>query len=212
MKLETEAYLEQQARWPRQGRHILAQYNDTSVVVYQAYNRSIGHFAARNGYFGGSFSLSRMSWVKPNFLWMMYRCGWASKHNQEVVLAVRLKRAAFDKILTQAVHSNYVEEVYSSHAAWKQVSEDGDTRLQWDPDHDPKGQKVERRAIQLGMRGPTLARYAREWLLDIEDISDFVREQYEHVLSGDYDRLLTPREMVYPVADPQVAARLGLAL
>ncbi len=87
-----EPYLVQIRRWPKTGRHILAQFDDESVIVYQAYRPAIGHFAAKNGFFGGEFSLSRMSWIKPNFLWMMYRCGWASKEGQEVVLAVRLKR------------------------------------------------------------------------------------------------------------------------
>ncbi len=75
MNLRTEAYLSQAARWPKTGRHILAQYDDQSIIVYQAYNASIGHFAASHGYFSGSFSLERMSWIKPNFLWMMYRSG-----------------------------------------------------------------------------------------------------------------------------------------
>ena len=57
------------------------------------------------------FSLNRMSWIKPNFLWMMYRCGWATKADQEVVLAVRMKRSAFDEILRRAVHSSFVSEV-----------------------------------------------------------------------------------------------------
>ena len=87
MNLLTEAYLVQTARWPNSGRHILAQFDDESVIVYQAYRPAIGHFAARNGCFGGEFSLNRMSWIKPNFLWMMYRCGLASKEGQEVVLA-----------------------------------------------------------------------------------------------------------------------------
>jgi len=26
--------------------------------------------------------MNRMTWIKPNFLWMMYRSGWASKKNQ----------------------------------------------------------------------------------------------------------------------------------
>ncbi|WP_458785448.1 DUF4291 family protein [Vallitalea sediminicola] len=29
--------------------------------------------------FGSSFKLNRMTWVKPSFLWMMYRSGWAKK-------------------------------------------------------------------------------------------------------------------------------------
>ena len=114
MNLLTEPYLVQTARLPKSGRHILAQFDDESVIVYQAYRPAIGHFAAQHGYFGGPFSLSRMSWIKPNFLWMMYRCGWGSKEGQEVVLAVRLKRTAFDEILRRAVHSSFVPEVYES--------------------------------------------------------------------------------------------------
>ncbi len=204
-----EPYLVQIRRWPKTGRHILAQFDDESVIVYQAYRPAIGHFAAKNGFFGGEFSLSRMSWIKPNFLWMMYRCGWASKEGQEVVLAVRLKRYAFDEILRSAVHSTFVPEVYSNEAAWKTSVAGSDVRLQWDPDHDPSGTPVERRAIQLGLRGKVLANYSKEWILGIEDVSEFAREQSQHARSP-FARLITPREEVYPVNDPDVAARLGV--
>ncbi|WP_413199926.1 DUF4291 family protein, partial [Nostoc piscinale] len=93
MRLVTESYLNQISCWPQTGRHILAQYDDQTVVVYQAYRPEIGHFAASNGYFGGEFSLERMSWIKPNFLWMMYRCGWGTKDGQEVVLAIWIQRS-----------------------------------------------------------------------------------------------------------------------
>ncbi len=200
--LITEPYLIQKARWPQTGKHILAQFDDNSIIVYQAYRATIGHFAARNGYFGGNhFSLERMTWIKPNFLWMMYRSGWAQKENQEVVLAIRLKRSAFDEILSQAVHSTYVEAVYHSHEQWKQAVNQSAVRLQWDPDHDPTGAKQKRRAIQLGMRGPALKKYAQEWIIDIEDISDFVHTQYQHIQNHTYEQLLLPKEEVYPVQD-----------
>ncbi|WP_375339409.1 DUF4291 family protein [Okeania hirsuta] len=56
------------------------------------------NFAASKGYFGGEFSLNRMSWIKTNFLWMMYRSAWGSKTGQEIILAVTIKRTAFDGI------------------------------------------------------------------------------------------------------------------
>jgi hypothetical protein len=211
MKLITETYLTQKNRWPRQGRHILAQFDEQSVVVYQAYRPAIGHFAAANAYFGGPFSLTRMSWIKPNFLWMMYRCGWASKVGQEIVLAVRIQRQGFDEILALAVHSNYVSEVYGTPELWKERVSKSSVRLQWDPDHLPNGDKVERRAIQLGLRNSVLKSYARDWIIDIEDISKEVRAQYEHVKSGDYGALCLPREDVYPISDEAVSARLGIA-
>lgn len=75
MKLLTESYLAQLNRWHPAGRQILAHFDDESIVVYQAYRPEIGRFAAENGYFGGAFNFTRMSWIKPNFLWMMYRSG-----------------------------------------------------------------------------------------------------------------------------------------
>ena len=125
MTIVTEPYLDQLKRWPTSGRHILAHFDETAIVVYQAYRPAIGQFAAKNHKFGGEFSLNRMSWIKPNFLWMMYRSGWASKPGQEVVLAVRLKRQAFDAMLAEAVHSTYVEAIYGSQEAWKQALEYG---------------------------------------------------------------------------------------
>src|SRR5579872_7043022 len=87
MNLVTEPYLVQVARWPKTGRHILAQYDAETIIVYQAFSPAMGHFAAEHGYFGGDFNLQRMSWIKPNFLWMMYRSGWATKPDQHVILA-----------------------------------------------------------------------------------------------------------------------------
>jgi hypothetical protein len=211
MKLATESYLAQAARWPKSGRHIRAQYHAETIVVYQAFSPEIGRFATEHRYFGDGFSLNRMSWIKPNFLWMMYRCGWATKPNQEVVLAVHIQRAAFDAILKLAVHSSFVSEVYGSEAEWKKALGESSVRLQWDPDHHPSGAKLERRAIQLGLRGEVLAKYANEWITEIEDISEFVREQHRHVVNKRYDELVSPREEIYVVADEQVATKLGVS-
>jgi hypothetical protein len=210
-KLLTEAYVAQQMRWPRTGRAIMAQYDAESIVVYQAYRPAIGEFAARHGFFGGEFSLNRMSWIKPNFLWMMYRSGWGVKEGQEVTLAVRIKRAAFDAIIAGAVYSSFEPAVYGSAPEWQRQVADSDVRLQWDPDHDPHGHGLDRRAMQLGLRGEFLAKYAREWIVGIEDLSEFVRAQRAVLEQEGIAALMTPREEVYPVADAQVAARLGLS-
>lgn len=197
--LRLESFQAQSARWPASGRHVLAQYDADSVVVYQAYRPSIGRFAAEHGHFGGGgFSLGRMSWIKPNFLWMMYRCGWASKEGQEVVLAVWLARDAFDLILSLAVPSSFWDHRYADRDAWQADVARSDVRLQWDPDHDPHGNPVTRRAVQLGLRGATLARYAKEWILRVEDITPFVREQHARLTSEGAGALELPSEDVYP--------------
>ena len=211
MNLLTLPYLMQVSRWPKAGRHILAQFDENSIVVYQAYRPAIGHFAASQGYFGGEFKLSRMSWIKPNFLWMMYRSGWGTKEGQEVILAVRLKRSAFDEVLTAAVSSNFVPEVYASEKEWKQAAKNSSVRLQWDPDHHPNGSPVERRAIQLGLRGEILVNYAQDWIINIEDISEFVQKQHQNLKEG-MANLLTPSEEVYPVTNSDTAKRLQISV
>jgi hypothetical protein len=177
MNLLTEPFDAQSKRWPSTGRVILAQFDADSIFVYQAYSPAIGRFAAEHGYFGGDFKLDRMTWIKPNFLWMMYRSGWGTKAGQEITLAVRLKRSAFDQILAVADHSSFNPDAYNTQDIWKRQVADSDVRLQWDPDHAPDGRPVERRAIQLGLRGGAIAKFSRDWIVAIEDISDFVAEQ-----------------------------------
>jgi hypothetical protein len=211
MNLQTAPYLQQQDRWPASGRVILAQYDADAIVVYQAYRPAIGHFAAQHGYFGGEFQLSRMTWIKPNFLWMMYRSGWGTKEGQEVTLAIRLQRAAFDSILAQAVHSKHIPEIYGSQQAWQQAVQKSDVRLQWDPDHTPTGAKLVRRAVQLGLQNTAALQYSQEWIISITDISEFVAAQRQHVISQNYELLMTPSESIYPVSDLITAQKLQLS-
>jgi hypothetical protein len=191
-------YLEQLDRWPTEGRHILAQCDATSVIVYQAYRPSIARYAIAHGRFGGpDFSFQRMSWIKPNFLWMMYRCGWGTKEGQEMILALRLKRPFFDELLAQAVESSYDPAVHSSREAWQAAVDASEVRLQWDPDHSPSGARQTRRAIQLGLRGRMLQRMAGDDLLEVIDMTGFVAQQRVHAQDDNPD-LQTPTEAVYP--------------
>lgn len=101
-------------------------------------------------------------------------------------------------------------QVYGSHECWKERLAGSPVRLQWDPDHDPIGAKQERRAIQLGMAGEILRSFANEWILKIEDISDFVSKQRPLATSDGSSELVTPREEVYRIEDSEVASRLGV--
>lgn len=210
MNLRTQPYLEQLQRWPKTGQHIVAQFDADTVVVYQAYQPAIGKYAAQHQHFGGEFSFSRMSWIKPNFLWMMYRSGWGSKEGQEVTLAVRLRRTGFEEILKRAIHSSYLPEVYSSPEQWRARLAESPVRLQWDPDHDPRGGQQERRATQLGLAGDVLRCYAQDWIVSIEDISGFVAEQRDHAQANGFAKLVTPQEELYAVNTPGVAAQVGI--
>jgi hypothetical protein len=211
MQLDVVPYPEQSVRLPLSGKHVIAQYDEHTLAVYQAYNRTIAEFAVANGHFGAGFSYARMSWIKPNFLWMMYRCGWGTKDaNQERVLAIRLRRAYFDQLLVRAVPSSFAASFHDGAEAWRAELASSDVRLQWDPDHDPSGAPLERRAIQLGLRGSALEGFRGDAIVDIEDITTFVRAQHRHVEARAWDRLLVPSERAYPVSDPEARRRLGL--
>nr|KAG5695486.1 hypothetical protein BaRGS_011328 [Batillaria attramentaria] len=42
---------------------------------------------------GGGYSFSRMSWIKTNFLWMMYRCSDDASSKEILVKAYRMRQA-----------------------------------------------------------------------------------------------------------------------
>lgn len=201
--LAVAAYEVQRARWPSTGRVILAQYDEDTIVVYQAFRPAIALPAVAHQRFVAPFSLDRMSWIKPNFLWMMYRSSWATAAGQEHVLAVRIRRAGFDTMLAAAVGSSFQADRWTDRPAWEDAVRRSDVRSQWDPDHGPGGAPVERRALQLGLRRTMLRRYVEEWTVSIEDITAFVAEQ--RAVRSDLARLLTPVEQVYPSApeDPR---------
>ena len=205
MNLKIKNYLEQEKVWPQSGKHIMAQYTDEYVVVYQAYRPKLGLYAAKHQYFGGDYSYTRMSWIKPNFLWMMYRSGWGTKEGQEVVLAIYLKRDYFDKILRTAYPSSNIMGL--PQAEFSEQVKLTDVRLQWDPDHGPHGEKLDRRAIQLGLRNEFLQPFKGDGIVKIEDISDFVAQQYAFVQAGRLDELMTPEEHVFEV-DEDIRANL----
>ena len=52
--------------------------------------------------------------------------------------------------------------------------------------------------------------YGNEWIVEIKDITDFVREQHKHVKSNQLDKLIVAKERVYPVTDADVAAQIGV--
>ena len=198
MELPTQTYETQVQAWPKKGRHILAHYDESSIVVYQAYRLSIGLFAITHGYLGGpEFSFARMSWIKPNFLWMMYRSGWGTKDGQEYILGLRIRRQFFDQILEQAVPSSNEPATFTPPDKRKAVIEASEVRLQWDPDHSPSGANLERRAIQLGLRGQMLKAFATSELIEVLDMRHFVSAERVNAYGPDVGRLRTPLERVY---------------
>ena len=59
------------------------EWDDEGVYVYQAYSQPIADWAVEHQQLGGpDFNPTRMTWIKPSFAWVLYRAGYAHKHNQ----------------------------------------------------------------------------------------------------------------------------------
>ncbi len=194
--MRTEKYLYQQSKLPKEGKYIIANYDVDTITVYQAFNEKIAEYAVEHQKFGGnSYSFERMTWIKPNFMWMMYRSGWAKKENQEKILAIKIKRKGFEQLLEKAVISSFKSELYESREKWKLALNNSEVRLQWDPDHNPIGEKLNRKAIQIGIKGNALKEFNENWIVQIEDITEFVNKQYPNVRQG-FNNLIVPFERV----------------
>ena len=53
-----------------------------------------------------------------------------------------------------------------------------------------------------------LKRYGEEWIVEIKDVTQFVREQHELVKRNQLDELLVAQERVYPVLDHLTATQI----
>ncbi len=192
-------------------RQIRGLYDDETITVYQAFAREIAVPAARTGSLAcAPFSLDCMTWVKPSFLWMMYRSGWATKPQQEHVLAIRISRTGFEKALAHAVLSHFEEGTYPDHATWEAMRDADPVRVQWDPERDLSLQPLGWRCLQLGLARWATREYVHEWVVGVEDITERVRAVYELLRGGRRAEALVslPFERAYPLS-PTLSRRLG---
>jgi hypothetical protein len=195
----------------RPEREVRARHDGSALTVYQAFRPEIAERAAAIGRFGEGFSLNRMTWIKPSFLWMAYRSGWATKLNQERVLAIEISRAGFEEALSGAALSQFDPQLHTSHEAWMSEMEGANVRVQWDPERNVRLEPLPWRAIQVGLSGTAVRRYSTDWILAIRDVTSLVRSVAACVAAGD----LTAAESQLPREEPlplpaEICRRLGL--
>ncbi|GAB2959741.1 DUF4291 domain-containing protein [Streptomyces heilongjiangensis] len=190
---------------------VRARHTADTITVYQAYRPGIGGPAARDGRFPAAWKRDRMTWIKPSFLWMMYRCGWGLKEGQETVLAVEIRRDGFEWALRRSCLSHYVPELHADRAAWQRALRRSPARVQWDPERDLRLNPLPYRSLQLGLSGEAAVRYADEWIVGIEDVTPLAREVHGLVRAGEPARAaeLLPEERPYPLDDTMPAHLRG---
>lgn len=198
-------------RPPEPKYRIRAHHTASTITVHQAYPPSIGLPAARDGRFPGTWKRDRMTWIKPSFLWMMYRCGWGLKEGQETVLAVEITREGFEWALRHACLSHYDAGVHADRASWRRELKRSPARVQWDPERDVRLQALPHRSLQLGLSGEAVRRYAEEWVVSVRDVTPLARRVHGLVREGELAAAhgLLPVETPYPAdADGELLRHL----
>jgi len=209
--MRTEKYIEQKKRLPETGKQIIGRLENDRIVVYQAFNDQIADYAIKHQKFGGPhYSFNRMSWIKPGFLWMMHRAGWGTKEDQQRILAISLPLVHFKTILSEATLTSFDQRLYTSKEEWKAELERTDVRLQWDPDHDPFGNKQARKAIQIGIKDAMLKKFCTEWIIGIEDMTEFVKAENSKVLKNDISDLNVPYEEIVDLNNASIEKRIHI--
>lgn len=192
-------------------RQIRAVFNDNTIRVYQAYGSHIADSLHTHGRFvDPPFKLTRMTWIKPSFLWMMYRCGWSYKDDgQRRVFAFDIHRDGFEWALANSC-SSHPKGLSKTQA--RSLMDTHPVRVQWDPERDIHFNALEHRSIQVGLTREAIQRYANDWIVGFEEITDVAKEAFGHLKDGNLEAVyaLVPDEQPYPVS-AELGAQIGAA-
>ena len=182
---------------------IRAIFDEDTITVYQAYSKAIALPAIKAQKFVTPFKMERMTWIKPSFLWMMYRCGWTTKEGQEHVLAIKITREGWEWALKNSCLSHFEKGVHGTQEKWKNVLQNSPVRIQWDPEKDIFLNNLNYRSIQVGLTGIAVEKYVNKWIVNIEDISEKCREIHSLILAKKTEEAISllPLENIYPVSD-----------
>src|SRR5690242_9350195 len=130
-------------------RQVRAVYDPHTIRVYQAYSEEIAESALAHGTFvSPPFKMERMTWIKPSFLWMMYRAGWGLKDaGQARILAIDITREGFAWALANSCPSHPEEGM--SAEDWARLKDRSPVRVQWDPERNLALDPLPHRSIQI---------------------------------------------------------------
>jgi hypothetical protein len=190
---------------------IRATYDNRAIIVYQAYPKSIALPAIQNNRFVPPFSLNRMTWIKPSFLWLMERSNWGLKSGQEMILAIRITRQGWEEALSQAVLTSYDPRVYRHYDEWVTQFEKALVHVQWDPERTLRGKSLPVNSIQVGLSRHIIEKYVNEWTIEIQDATPSVRKIYGLLQQGQEAKAKSflPKERAYPL-NQTLAQQIGI--
>lgn len=190
-------------------KEVFASYNKKYIRIYQAYNPVIASETVKLQHFGDNFSTDRMTWIKPSFLWLMYRSNWGTKKNQECILAIDVHRGFFDRMLEKAILTSPDSRIFDGNE-WEKRFKNTDVYCQWDSDRSLDGNPLNRSAIQIGIKGDALRDFLDNGIYKIEDLTPTVRKWNDRRKKRQLSITELPSEKLYPVNDKKIRNRLAM--
>jgi hypothetical protein len=189
-------------------RQVRAVYTPETITVYQAYPPAVALAAAKAGAFVPPFKRDRMTWLKPSFLWMMFRSQWAAPDTQERVLAVEMTREGFEWALAHSCLAQYDHTFFPDREQWAATLSRSPVRVQWEHERSIELKPLPHRALRVGLGVETIDRYVQDWTVGITDVTHQARRMGELVRKGDFFRAerMLPDERPYPLPAPIAAA------
>ncbi len=136
----------------------------------------------------------------------------SGKSGQERVLAVRLSRSVFESLLEEAVLTHPEAILYPDADSWRRQLEQARVHVQWDPERDLRGRKLDYRSLQVGISRHLIEDYALRWVLELRDMTPLAHKLKNMLREGKHTQAekLLPRERLYPLPSA-IARRLGAA-
>ena len=183
------------------GHQIRASQTADTITVYQAYGEDIAQAALRHQTFVAPFKRERMTWIKPSFLWMMYRSGWGMKTGQSHVLGIEISREGLCWALEHACLSHFQKDIHCDEIAWREQLANSPVRIQWDPERDIHLSPLLHRSIQIGLSQQAVDLYCSEWIVSIRSVMPLIQNIREKLDQGDCEsaQALLPVETIVEV-------------
>lgn len=180
---------------------IRALYDTKNIALYAAFSSSIANVALKTQQLLPPFSYDRMTWVKPSYLWMMYRSDWTQKDNMQRILRIWIKRTDWEKALKEAVLTTPEAHVYNDAKKWRKQLDKARIRVQWDPERDIQNKHLAFKSIQVGITPALAETYAKRWISKIEDVTPLTHQIRSWVFAQQWQEAtqLLPKEQVYTV-------------
>jgi hypothetical protein len=190
---------------------IRADYNDKEIAVFAEFGSIIAEKAIASQKLLPPFAYDRMTWIKPSFLWLMYRSEWGNKAGMERILKIWIRRQDWDAALTEAILTTPEKHVYDNPKKWRDQLQKARIRVQWDPERDLQNNRLAFKSIQVGITSALSEHFAKKWIVRIEDVTAISKQIRRLLNNGDYKsaKKLLPDEREYPVNN-NIAKVLGM--